>query len=231
MFAAYIYTFGAPGHGKGPWDGIGGRWKSKVDQCSSSSETQGRLSYTNSGYIQSVKDVAMALQYHFKRGEQRHVQLAGKNPIHGYQFFMYTQDHNPIQRPTEFFKTLDGISSHYQFVVKDEGHLYMCLRSCWCLRCMKVLMDGALDWSDARYAVQGCDSMRSGKNATDKSSSVYSFSRRECTKTSGPGVVQQVQRNRRDQNNLAAQLTVGKWALFAAPKDDDNQQIWLGQVI
>ena len=87
MFAAYIYTFGAPGHGKGPWDGIGGRWKSKVDQCSSSSETQGRLSYTDSGYIQSVKDVVMAIQYHFERGEQRHMQLAGKNHMHGCHFF------------------------------------------------------------------------------------------------------------------------------------------------
>jgi hypothetical protein len=94
--SAYVYSFGAPGHGKGPWDGVGGRWKSKVDQCSSSSETQGRLSYTDSGYIQSVKDVFMALQYHFERGEQRDMQLAGKNPIHGYQFFMYTHDHNPI---------------------------------------------------------------------------------------------------------------------------------------
>ena len=63
--AAYVYTFGAPGHGKGPWDGIGGRWKNKVDQCSSSSETQDRLAYTHSGYIQTVTDVWMALQYHF----------------------------------------------------------------------------------------------------------------------------------------------------------------------
>jgi hypothetical protein len=229
--AAYVYSFGAPGHGKGPWDGVGGRWKSKVDQCSSSSETQGRLSYTDSGYIQSVKDVFMALQYHFERGEQRDMQLAGKNPIHGYQFFMYTHDHNPIQRPTESFKTLEGISSHYQFVVKGEGHLYMRLRSCWCLPCMKELMDGALGWSNARYAVPGCDSMQSGTDATAESPSVYSFSRRECTKTSGPGVVRQVQRNRRNRNDLAAQLAVGEWALFAAPNDDDDQQIWLGRIM
>ena len=28
---AFIYSFGAPGHGKGPYDGIGGRWMNKVD--------------------------------------------------------------------------------------------------------------------------------------------------------------------------------------------------------
>ena len=29
---AYVYTFGAPGHGKGPYDRIGGRWKHKSDR-------------------------------------------------------------------------------------------------------------------------------------------------------------------------------------------------------
>ena len=57
------------------------------------------LNYTESGYIQSVTDVVMALRYHFERGDQRDVQLAGKNPVHGYQFFHYSDDHNPIQRP------------------------------------------------------------------------------------------------------------------------------------
>ena len=27
---AFVYSFGATGHGKGPWDGIGGGWKIKV---------------------------------------------------------------------------------------------------------------------------------------------------------------------------------------------------------
>ena len=27
---AFIYSFGALGHGKGPFDGIGGRWKNKI---------------------------------------------------------------------------------------------------------------------------------------------------------------------------------------------------------
>ena len=37
---AYVYTFGAPGHGKGPYDGIGGRWKQKIDKVIESSMTQ-----------------------------------------------------------------------------------------------------------------------------------------------------------------------------------------------
>ena len=88
-FAVFVYTFGAPGHGKGPWYGIGARWKNKVDQCSSSSEVQGRFSYTHSGYIESVRDVWMALRHHFEHTSQRNTQLAGRNPINGYQFFIH----------------------------------------------------------------------------------------------------------------------------------------------
>ena len=90
-FAAFVHTyFGAPGHGKGPWDRIGAWWKNKVNQCSSLSKVQGRLGYTQSDYIESVTDVWMALRYHFDRTTQWNVQLAGRNPINGYQFFLYT---------------------------------------------------------------------------------------------------------------------------------------------
>ena len=77
LFAGYVYTFGAPGHGKGPWDGIGGQWKNKVEQCSSSSKSQGRLAHTYSGYIQTVIDMWMALMYHSKYEGQKNSQLGG----------------------------------------------------------------------------------------------------------------------------------------------------------
>ena len=128
--AAYAYTFGAPGHEKGPCDGISGRWKNKVDQCSSSSETQGRLAYTRSGYIKTVTDAWMALQYHFEREGQQNGKFSGRNPINSYQFFLYTQNQNPIQRPNESFQTMTGISSRYQFAVNGEGIAYTRRHSC-----------------------------------------------------------------------------------------------------
>ena len=108
------YSFGAPSHGKGFHDGIGGCWKTKVDSCIRSSHTIGRLSYTATGYIQNVRDVYDALVYHFEQAEHRNVQYAGKNPIHKYKFFIYTFDNNPIERPLdEKYTKLDGISKHY----------------------------------------------------------------------------------------------------------------------
>ena len=87
---AFVYTFGAPGHGKGPYDGIGGRWKNKIDQCLSSAERQ-QLLYTETGTIEDVKDVYKTLDRHFADAKRKGIsRLAGKNPINHYKFFCYT---------------------------------------------------------------------------------------------------------------------------------------------
>ena len=124
---AYVYTFGAPGHGKGPYDGIGGRWKQKIDKVIESSMTQETLSYTSSGYVQSVTDVFHTLVHHFgsDTNQVRDRQMAGRNPIHHYDFFLYTFDNDPILRPEESFDRLEGISSHYQFAVNNDSILFM----------------------------------------------------------------------------------------------------------
>ena len=145
---AFMYSFGAPGHVKGPYDGIGGWWKRKIDQCMETAE-EGNLTYTSNGSIESVSDVYEALEYHFGRAEKRDRNLAGKNPIHHYKFFCYTiGDDCPIQHPEEAFTTVKGISKHYQFAVQKEGVVFMRMRSCFCLTCVKDLMESSLNWSD-----------------------------------------------------------------------------------
>jgi hypothetical protein len=136
---------------------------------SSSSETHGRLRYTKSGYIQSVKDAWMALQYHFQEGNHRDAQLVGQNPIHSYQFFLYCFDDDPIPQPNESFTILSGIFSYYQFSVNTEGLMYHRLRSCLCLPCKKDLMAGTLDWSGIPHNVPSCEATAS------KGIDVYTF--------------------------------------------------------
>ena len=82
----FVYSFVAPGHGKGPYDGIGGRWKNKVEQAMSTAEAK-RLEFTDNGYIHNVGDVYQALDYYFVKSTKKDSQLAGKNPIHHYKFF------------------------------------------------------------------------------------------------------------------------------------------------
>ncbi|KAL7549077.1 hypothetical protein ACHAWF_012345 [Thalassiosira exigua] len=229
---AYVYTFGAPGHGKGPYDGIGGRWKRKIDQSVSSAMTKGVLSYTQSGYIESVEDVYDALVYHFgpESLQHRNQQLAGKNPIHRYEFFLYTHTHHPIERPTEIFDTLKGIFSHYQYAVNNDAMVYMRRRSCWCIYCMRDLFAGTLNWHSG-HCVLGCSSAVAGNVATEsnESENVYTFSKRDCYKTSGPGVTRIIASERRDRNERSMQLCVNDWVIFDS--EDEGQPLWLGRVM
>ena len=111
---AFVYSFGAPGHGKGPYDGIGGRWKNKIDQALSTAEKT-KLKCTSTGYIHTIKDVHSALEYYFTKSEEIDRQPSGKNPIHHYMFFCYLIDENPIQRPEETHDTLDGITKGIKY--------------------------------------------------------------------------------------------------------------------
>ena len=221
---AFVYSFGAPGHGKGPFDGIGGRWKRKIDQCMSSAEIE-MLEFTESGYIHTVKDVYLALEYYFGRSEKKDSQLAGRNPIHHYKFFCYLPDENPIQRPDESYSTLEGITKRYQFAVKKEGVVYMRKRSHWCLDCMDSMFKGTLDWG-LEHNIEHCKK----SSATENGESMYCFEKSLCTKTAGPGVAMQARVSTSDRNEIASSLTPGEFILFDT-SDDELEPIWLGRIM
>jgi hypothetical protein len=62
---SYVYSFGAPGHGKGVYDGLGGSMKTKVHNLIQGSKTGQAIPGTQSGYINNVEDVYVALRHYF----------------------------------------------------------------------------------------------------------------------------------------------------------------------
>jgi hypothetical protein len=123
----YVYSFGAPGHGKGVYDGIGGTIKNKVHSLIKASKTSSEgVPGVEGGYITDDNDVFQAVKYHFKNGENRVRMRAGSNPISHYKFFSYLMADTPIRCPMvdEVFNSLEGISSNYQFVVHNCGLVY-----------------------------------------------------------------------------------------------------------
>ena len=64
----YVYTFGAPGHGKGPFDGYDSAFKNKIHSLIKSYSETGTIPGTRTGYINEVQDVYDAL-VHFSRRE------------------------------------------------------------------------------------------------------------------------------------------------------------------
>ncbi len=154
---AFVYSFGAPNHGKCWNDGIGGMLKMCITRECEASVTSGWLEYLQSGYILNAKDVWCTLIHFYanNNGAERDRQTSRQNGIGHYMFFYYDADHNPIHRTEETHQTLVGISDHYQFAVRRSGLLYMRMRPCWCLHCMRDFMEGKLEWGHL-HQVNGC---------------------------------------------------------------------------
>ena len=63
MECMYVYSFGAPGHGKGFFDSLGGALKNKIHSLIQWTKTGGdTVDGTSTGYIVNVNDVHDALQ-------------------------------------------------------------------------------------------------------------------------------------------------------------------------
>ena len=225
---AFVYSFGAPGHGKGPYDGIGGRWKNKIDQAMSSTVTK-RLEFTESGYIHSVKDVVSAFNYYFAESNKKDSQLAGKNPIHCYKFFYYSADENPIQRPNESFKQLTGITKRYQICVKKRDVVHWRMRTCWCLSCMASLYNETVEWGD-KHMIDNCNSVTDTSEVGEMGENTYCFEKKSCEKFSGPGEAIRSQAITQHRNEIASKLTIGDFILFDK-NDDEVEQVWLGRIM
>jgi len=119
-----------------------------------------------------------------------------------YHFFCYTANNNPINRPEEAFSTLQGISKHYHFLVKKHGAVYMRQRSCYCLSCMAELMDGTLTWGAMHRSHAKVASLTA--NELNSDTNLCCFDKCECAKTSGPGVVAELQNKNKSRKELAS---------------------------
>ena len=222
---AFAYSFGAPHHGKGKWDGAGGCMKHKVDQDTSSAMTMGTLPYTSSGYIETVTDVYQSLVHHFEKGDHRDRRSRG-NSFHAWRFFLYTNATDPVPRPTESITAMKCISENYQFIVRQEGLFYKRRRVCYCLHCIAAMRLGFTEWNGDEFAIPNCVMASLG---CDTASNIYTFDRSHCEQTHGPNVSQQLQQVIRDITEMAIGLNIGDWVLFDSRMEDEP--IWLGRVM
>ena len=229
---AYIYSFGAPSHGKGVWDGLGGSWKRYINDllalCKAKLE---RLEYVTGGQISSARNVWEALRHGYELrgadGAQRDRQISGTSGIKYYRFLYHGPgedgvDPDPIQRPqNEAFLTLEGITQHYQFAVRGKGLIYQRMRPCWCLYCMRDMSKGTLEWGPESHNIAGC--------CTTASNSLFEFDKCNCTKILGLGVTRACQNDTKSRDEVSMSLNVGDWVLNDS--NDEDKPIWLGRVI
>jgi hypothetical protein len=92
---SYVYSFGAPGHGKGVYDGLGGSMKTKVHNLIQGSKTGQAIPRKQSGYINNVEDVYDKLRHYFQ-SDHASICKRYRNTIDMYVLFKYVGNHNPI---------------------------------------------------------------------------------------------------------------------------------------
>ena len=135
---------------------------------------------------------------------------------------------NPIEavRPVvpEKFKTLKGINKLYQLNVARRGWMHCRARPCWCLHCMKDVLEG--DHSDLHekgYYVPGCTSYHTAPEH-------FTYHLKACTKTKGKHLEAAVTNVGVENVQLQAEnISHGDWLLYwnAGAGDD----LWLGRAV
>lgn len=121
--------FGCPGHGKGPWDGLGAVLKQYVTR----DITNGKI-LTESGYITCPAEVAEHLR---KRvGSTEWTQAHKDKHIH--EIIVFYSPHDEIQRPRvdHKFDSLDGSKSSFSYMMLAQDQIARRTRSCWCNGCL-----------------------------------------------------------------------------------------------
>ena len=220
----YVYSFGAPGHGKGFFDGLGGALKNRIHSLIRGTKTGGdTIPGTDSGYIANVNDVHDALEEYFEHGRDGLRKRKAKNKVHKFKFFKSLVDENPSRRTEETSTSLEKINSCYQFCVSNVGIVHARKRSCFCLKCISDMTDGSLNW-ESDHQVKDCVS------SVIQTSSIYNFQKRPCTKLTGPDVSIQQSQRRHTINEMASQLTPGSWIIFNSNGDID-EPLWLGRAM
>jgi hypothetical protein len=144
--------FGCPGHGKGPWDGMGAVVKQRVAR----DMTNGRI-LTASGVIECPREVAEHLRARFMTDEWK-AEHADK-AIHEITV-TYSHHDEFSERPTveHEFEPLTGKMNSFSFMMLARNTIARRARSCWCEACFRQLGRATLMPKGQELVCEGCSS-------------------------------------------------------------------------
>ena len=122
--------FGCPGHGKGPWDGLGAVLKQAVTR-----DTLNNKILTESGYITTPREVSEHLRHKVDTDAWR---AAHRTKTIKKITVLYS-DHSEIsERPAveHNFEQLTGKMTSFSYLMLGDELISRRERSCWCRACM-----------------------------------------------------------------------------------------------
>ena len=125
--------FGCPGHGKGPWDGLGAVLKQAVTR-----DTLNNKILTQSGYVTSPMEVAEHLS---RRVDTNDWRTAHRAKTIKRISVLYSDHSKIIERPAveKDYEMLTGKMSSFSFLMLAHEQIARRERSCWCAAaCMRA---------------------------------------------------------------------------------------------
>ena len=149
------YHFGCPGHGKGPWDGIGGWLKNSLNTIVKGAQTSSRnLPGLETCALTCAYDVYKVFKETYDCTKWRNrISTSTTAKLMHIHFIPCVSDemsadhrilqagnkratpHNQIERYKEKFVTITNIRTCYQYILADRSAYNVRQRACWCVAC------------------------------------------------------------------------------------------------
>ena len=153
------WSFGCPGHGKGPWDGFGGTLKR---MCRQNALFLTVVFKTASDVAQHIRDMFTTPDWAQKHG------LDSNYTIN--QVVVFEAALGEVERPgvVEEYDSVKGIQKSFGYMALRDGIVLQRWFDCWCPVCMEVISAGPSDDGpmDSNYRVPTCCSQRHWQGVT-----------------------------------------------------------------
>jgi hypothetical protein len=161
------WSFGCPGHGKGPWDGVGGMFKRVLRRDTLDSESSYHC------ILKTYADVAQHLRKRFCHlGWEKAHDIESTFTVN--KVVVHEAGLGVIARPKfdEEFDSVDGIQKSFGYRALRPGVVLQRWFDCWCPACMSVTRPGDT-FMDSNYRVAQCCSQKHWMDAASSTEQQY----------------------------------------------------------
>ena len=223
---AFIWGFGAPGHGKGEWDGMFGWLKNYVRVTILAAETKSEVIKTTSKKIKNAWDVFEQLVANYDNDEWRAKQ-ASKSKRHIQRITFLWAGSDDIERPrfSEHFEAQKGVRTTYEWCVLGLGSYASRRLACNCPPCLNAKCRRGIEASATGHAP--CPTPLCKYACAPE---FYGWTRRSCKKIDAGTVATTRAKSQLAARKQAPKLKSSEWVFFQARGCPDDIW-WLARTI
>jgi hypothetical protein len=222
----FLWGFGAPGHGKGEWDGMFGWLKSFVRRTIIAAETKPDVIKTKSGKIKDARDVLEHFEASYDTEVWRAKQAAKiKRHISSIKFLWAGAE--DILRPKlpEHFEAQKGVRTLYEWLVLGNASYASRRFACHCSPCLSAKCRGNIT-----------PSAQNGYPSTTPlckyvlEPSFFGWSRCSCKHIDKGKIAATRAISQRSARLLVPELEAGVW-VFCQARGCRHDDWWLGRAV